>query len=107
MASSISRRIGLGKIFGVGLLGAQDLGLYPADVLERRLRYKPGLISPWYLDRPETLEDRVASEERYLAAYEKQPVITDLVYLFRAIKTMLLMGHLRKPDVTPDLEGSL
>ena len=59
------------KLVGVRPLSAHYIGLYPADVIELRLKHKPGLVPPFYADLPESFEEIVASEERYLKAYEK------------------------------------
>ena len=80
------------KLVGVRPLSAHYLGLYPADVIELRMRHKPGLIPPFYVDLPESFDDIVASEERYLKAYEKQPLQTDIKYLYLALKNILFKG---------------
>ncbi len=80
------------KFVGVRPLSAHYLGLYPADLIELRLRHKPGLIPPFYVDMPECFEDIVASEERYLKAYEKQPFLTDIRYFYMAMKNILFKG---------------
>ena len=80
------------KLVGVRPLSAHYLGLYPADVIELRLRHKPGLIPPFYVDLPESFDDIVASEERYLRAYEEHPLQTDLQYFYMAMKNILFKG---------------
>lgn len=73
------------KLVGVRPLSQHYLSLYSAELREKRLRHKPGLIPPFYKDMPKTLEEIMASEMRYLIAYEKNPFLTDINYLFSAL----------------------
>ena len=57
-------------------------GLYPEEFQEYRKKFKPGLIPPVYVEIPETLEDVVDIERRYLEAYERRPLLTDLKYMY-------------------------
>lgn len=72
------------KLFGVRPLSRQYFELYKPEVRERRIRYKPGLIPPYYADMPGDLEAIQASELKYFDAYDRHPVLTDLVYFFRS-----------------------
>ena len=80
------------KLVGVRPLSAHYLGLYPADLIERRLKHKPGLIPPFYADIPESFEEIVASEERYLKAYENNPLVTDIRYFVIAFRNIVFKG---------------
>lgn len=73
------------KIVGVRPLSQQYFNLYTKELQEKRIKYKPGLIPPFYVDNPKTLEEIMASEMKYLNAYEKHPLLTDLKYFFLAI----------------------
>lgn len=77
------------KLVGVRPLSDQYLSLYPPAFAERRLRYRPGLVPPYYADLPKSFSDIVASEERYLAAYDRHPVRTDVRYFFKACYNIL------------------
>jgi hypothetical protein len=66
------------------------LSLYTPEHQERRTKFKPGLLPPFYADLPETLQEIELSEKRYLDAYEKNPFKTDVKYLFKATKNILL-----------------
>lgn len=77
------------KIVGVRPLSAHYLSLYAEDLRELRLRHKPGLIPPFYADMPKTLEEIQESERRYLIAYQKNPILTDLRYLLRVFYNIL------------------
>jgi len=46
---------------------------------------KPGLVPPFYADLPETTEEFFQTEERYLDAYMKKPIRTDIRYFFKAM----------------------
>ncbi len=73
------------KIVGVRPLSKQYFSLYSKEMQERRIKYKPGLIPPFYADMPETIEEIQESEKRYLDAYDKSPFITDIKYFFHSV----------------------
>ena len=77
------------KLVGVRPLGETYLELYPKDFVKRRLNYKPGIIPPYYADFPKSLFEIVKSEESYLNQYDKNPIKTDIKYLFRIYKNLL------------------
>jgi len=77
------------KIVGVRPLSQHYFNLYTKDLQEKRIKTKPGLIPPFYVDNPKTLEEIMASEMKYLDAYEKHPYRTDIKYFFRAIYNIL------------------
>lgn len=72
------------KIVGVRPLSKHYFNLYTKELQDKRIKYKPGLIPPFYVDHPKTLEEIMASEMKYLEAYEKHPFITDFKYFFKA-----------------------
>lgn len=80
------------KLVGVRPLSRQYLSLYPPALVEYRQRFKPGLVPPFYADLPRTIEEIVKSEERYLQAYERNPIATDCRYLGRALYNMVFRG---------------
>ncbi len=80
------------KIVGVRPLSNQYFNLYTKELQDKRTKTKPGLLPPFYADMPKTLEDIMASEMKYLAAYEKAPFKTDVKYFWLAIKSILLKG---------------
>ncbi len=73
------------KLVGVRPLSKHYHSLYSQDLKARRLAYKPGLIPPFYADMPKTLDDIMASETRYLDAYDAAPWRTDFRYLAKAL----------------------
>ena len=72
------------KLFGVRPLSRQYFKLYTLELQRLRILSKPGLIPPFYVDYPKTLEEIIASELKYLKAYEKHPFRTDWVYFWKA-----------------------
>ena len=60
------------------------------ELQELRVKTKPGLIPPFYADMPVTLEEIMASEIKYLRAYEKRPYYTDFSYFFKSIYNILI-----------------
>ena len=72
------------KLVGVRPLSEHYLNLYRDCLKEKRKNHKPGLIPPFYVDMPNTLDEIMDSEERYLDSYEKHPFVTDFKYFFRA-----------------------
>ena len=77
------------KLVGVRPLSKQYFDLYSPEMQERRIRYKPGLVPPFYVDMPSNLEEIQESERRYLDAYDKSPFLTDNSYFFRSIWNIL------------------
>ncbi len=73
------------KLVGVRPLSEQYFSLYRPEVQEKRIRYKPGLIPPFYADLPETLDEIQDSEVRYLEAFDKHPFRTDWKYFWKAL----------------------
>lgn len=72
------------KLVGPRPLSHHYFSLYPEDMQKRRIKYRPGLIPPYYADMPETLDDIIESERSYLDAYEKAPLRTDWKYFWKA-----------------------
>ena len=72
------------KLFGVRPLSKHYFELYREEVRERRIKYKPGLIPPFYADMPSDLEAIQASEMKYLDLYDKHPVYTDFRYALKS-----------------------
>jgi lipopolysaccharide/colanic/teichoic acid biosynthesis glycosyltransferase len=72
------------KLVGVRPLSKQYFSLYTDELKEKRLKFKPGLVPPFYVDMPKSFDDIMESENRYLDAYAKNPVWTDIKYLMMA-----------------------
>lgn len=80
------------KLVGVRPLSHQYFNLYHAELKEKRIQFKPGLIPPYYADMPSTLEEIMESEMRYLDAYIQSPIATDFRYFFKILKNILFKG---------------
>lgn len=77
------------KIVGVRPLSQHYFNLYSAELQELRTKYKPGLIPPFYVDMPKTLDEIQKSEMKYLKQYQKHPFTTDIKYFFKAFYNIL------------------
>ena len=73
------------KLVGVRPLSKQYFELYDPEVREKRIKYKPGMLPPYYADMPETLQEIQESEMRYLEAYEKHPLRTNWKYFWKIV----------------------
>lgn len=78
------------KLVGVRPLSNHYFNLYSKELQEKRTKFRPGLLPPFYADMPKTLEEIEASEMRYLTACEKKGVfLTDLRYFFKILNNIL------------------
>lgn len=84
------------KIVGVRPLSKHYFSLYTKELQEKRVRFKPGLVPPFYVDNPKTLDEIMASEMKYLNAYEKHPFITDIKYFFKAFYNIVFRHYRSK-----------
>ena len=73
------------KLVGVRPISEHYFSLYSKDHQERRIKYKPGLIPPYYADLPKTLPEIEASEKAYFDVYERHPFRTNWRYFWKAI----------------------
>lgn len=77
------------KFVGVRPLSKHYFELYNKEVQDRRIKYKPGLIPPFYVDMPADLEAIQSSELKYLDNYDKHPFLTDLRYFWKSCWNIL------------------
>ena len=80
------------KLVGVRPLSEHFLSLYRKSLVEKRLKVKPGLVPPYYADMPKTLDQIMDSEERYIDAYLKHPLKTDIKYLLKVLTNIFIKG---------------
>lgn len=78
------------KLIGVRPLSFHKYKMYPKDVQELRVKFKPGLIPPFYFDLPKNFEELVRSEVKYLNEYAQKPVSTDIKYFFGSFYNILI-----------------
>ena len=80
------------KIVGVRPLSLAKFKLYPIDLQKLRILIKPGLIPPFYADLPNTFEELLESERKYISAYLEKPLKTDIKYFFKCCYNIILKG---------------
>ncbi|MCP3889240.1 MAG: sugar transferase, partial [Desulfobulbaceae bacterium] len=80
------------QLVGVRPLSMQYFSLYDKELQEMRGLVKPGLVPPFYADLPETFEEICESEKRYIAAFLKNPLKTQVIYFFKAFRNIVLRG---------------
>ncbi len=80
------------KLFGVRPLSQAYFDRYPPYLQDLRTQVKPGLVPPYYVDLPESWEQIIQSEERYLNAYFQHPFLTDTKYFFNAFVNIIFKG---------------
>ena len=78
------------KLFGVRPVSRPYFEMFPPAFQEYRKRFLPGLIPPIVVDRPDTFEDIWLSERKYLEAYEKAPLRTDLRYCWKTVYNIVV-----------------
>lgn len=79
------------KLVGVRPLSAHYFGLYHKQLQEKRIKFKPGLLPPFYAHMPKTLEEIQDSEMKYLTECENKGVFkTDFKYFFLILKNIFI-----------------
>lgn len=81
------------KLVGVRPLSMHKYSTYPKDLQIDRIRFKPGMIPPFYAALPETPEDFFEAEREYIRAYEKNPWRTDIRYFWKAFYNIIIKGE--------------
>ena len=72
------------RLFGVRALSEHYFSLYPKELQELRIQFKPGLVPPYYADMPKSFGEILESEKKYLLKKKQHPFQTDVVYFFKA-----------------------
>jgi len=81
------------KLVGVRPLSQHYFSLYSKELQEKRIKFKPGLLPPFYADMPKTLDEIQQSEMNYLTACEtKGTFVTDICYFFKILNNILFKG---------------
>lgn len=80
------------KLVGVRPLSKVKFETYPVELQQKRIRSKPGLFPPFYADLPSSPKEMYESEDKYLEAYFKSPIKTDITYFFRAAVNIIFKG---------------
>jgi len=80
------------NLVGVRAISKHYYSLYPKELQELRINFKPGLIPPYYADMPTTFEEIVESEVRYLQKKKEKPIITNMIYFVKALINIIFSG---------------
>ena len=79
------------KLVGVRPLSQHYFNLYSRELQEKRVKFKPGLMPPFYADMPKTLDEIQASELKYLNECETKGTFkTDVKYFFLIIRNIFI-----------------
>ncbi len=79
------------KLVGVRPLTPHYYSLYTSELQNKRIQHKPGLLPPFYVDMPETIDEIQASEMKYLIDCETYGTFkTDVKYFFRIIYNIIV-----------------
>jgi lipopolysaccharide/colanic/teichoic acid biosynthesis glycosyltransferase len=78
------------KLVGVRPLSRSMFNLYPPDLQKLRVSTKPGLIPPFYKDLPKNFYEVLESERKYLLAYKRNPIKTDIKYFFKCMHNIMI-----------------
>ncbi len=80
------------KLIGVRPLSDTMLKTYPNEFVSTRNKYKPGLIPPYYIDRPDSFEGIIESEKRYIEKYQNSGFKTDMIYFYKFLNAIFFRG---------------
>ena len=77
------------KLVGVRPLSLHKYSILDEDLKQKRIQYLPGLVPPFYVDMPNSLEEIQDSERKYLKKYSKSKIRTDFTYFFKAFYNII------------------
>lgn len=80
------------NLVGVRALSEHYYSLYPKHLQDLRVKFKPGIIPPYYVDMPKNLDEICDSEERYLNQKMIAPLKTDIKYAIMAMFNIVFKG---------------
>lgn len=83
------------KLVGVRPLSKSYYDLYDEDLKIARIKYKPGLLPPFYADNPVSLADIQNSERKYLKTIETKGLRKADWHYFKLIVRNILFNHRR------------
>lgn len=81
------------KLVGVRPLSEHYYSLYTPEMQIYRIKTKPGMFPPYYVDMPQSLEEVQASEKKYLDAYFAHPVRTQWTYFWKIMASIFIKRH--------------
>ena len=80
------------NIVGVRPISKAYFSKYPKDLQNLRIKFKPGLIPPYYADMPKNFNEILDSERIYLKHKLSSPILTDIKYFFKAFHNIVFKG---------------
>ena len=80
------------KLIGVRPLSKHYFSLYTPEMQELRTKVKPGLLPPFYVDMPKTLDEIQESEKKYIEQYLRHPLKTDFKYFWKITGNIVFKG---------------
>lgn len=80
------------KLIGVRPLSKHYYSLYTPEMQKLHVKVKPGLLPPFYVDMPKTLDEIQESEKKYIEQYLKHPFKTDFVYFWKIVVNIVFKG---------------
>lgn len=81
------------KLIGIRPRSSLDWERYPIELKELALNQKPALVSVMYASPVSpNFEDQINFERKYLDEWMKQPICTDLKYLYRVVVGIIFKG---------------
>lgn len=81
------------KLVGLRPLSEDFFKTLPPALQQERLKHLPALMAAVYADRPKNLQERFASEVRYLESHAKHPFLTNLKYFFKILWAIIFRGQ--------------
>ena len=83
------------KLVGIRPNNEQEWGKYPTSLMKRALNQKPGLFGVQYSSlEHQGFERHIELLNQYLSDWEREPELTDKIYLKRIISN-ILKGKIR------------
>ena len=79
-------------LVGPRALSEHYFSLYSKEMQDLRTSVNPGLIPPYYADMPNSFEEIVESEKRFLEQKIKKPISTSLKYFSLSMINILFKG---------------
>ena len=80
------------SLVGVRALSNHYFSLYPKNLQKLRIKFKPGLVPPYYADMPNNFDEILESERCYIKRKMKNRFMTDFIYFFQAFNNIVFKG---------------
>ncbi len=77
------------NLVGVRPLSKRFLAEYPEDLKKKRFKYKPGCVPPYVALLKQDVAQYIESEKIYFEDKEKNPLTTDIRYLYKALMNII------------------